>query len=914
MNYRLNETKADYMNSREIDFDDGGAFGEAYYLYRDCEKLKVFISSSMRDEGNFSWLELRDMISKAINGTEIFRAFAIEDHASVMPSRNYYRANVQQCDILVSIIRGELRPGTEEEIRLAVEIKKPLLLILIGENYDSNVKDIVRYVHSTDHCLTKTYNGLIEDLAKYIVRELNYDLVTIFRNNALNQVIGRASGVYINDPESNLISKEVLAAFGESVGLLSERYGYKFHKGSDVQTDPYLAPLGQQICSWIISGEAFSLEPYYRSILRAMEHSGISDKTLQFRLKALNAFINGDHEKAKTMVENARVSISNKNSWLYGNILIDKRNLALFDEDKAIQTYFDTQKDIEERAIPVVFPLATKYEKEALDQLEKSTRKVRERSPYTVVIHDSSLANALNAALTYVFVSVLYGSIASFAYGRELVAHILINYAALYRKQVLLLDGLKLLVLSGLGKEFKQCYSTNNDQIADIIKAEADELWGLTKKAQKNCIPRTKCYVIQCLASYFSDSVFEQVENALTSNIDQYMECREEWLKAINAIKLRINQAKLADILVRIISEKLYITENVVQKILIGNSWSSCPKDKLTALGNSIRENSEELLRSNVSLAAFGVLENEIGAKLLTDEQVDSSHDLEKANYCFATKQQGHTLKACLLELERQYRENNVKERHVGFWYTPENTICDLLNSNLRQDEWVDLDTSMERIISTMNSYKGDLSSLNAPIKVLVKYYCASKIFNRGVHSGWQESIAKLKHYKQEVDEITFWDPYKKDIWKVLYLALCVAAEITDSTKYLVRGVLVDKLDLRARVQYAEILEWLISSNIIKNADQELVNAVCMTLLNNEYDDVRCKAVNCLAACSERWGVEQYADDIYAATSDPSDKVVFKVLCLSKNHAFANEVLEDKIIQLLSRDANWFIRWHAEND
>ena len=69
------------------------------------------------------------------------------------------------------------------------------------------------------------------------------------------------------------------------------------------------------------TGIPFNLEPFFESIYRAMRKTEIGNDTLEFRLKALNSFINGRYEEAYEYVENARVSISNKGSWLYGKCL-----------------------------------------------------------------------------------------------------------------------------------------------------------------------------------------------------------------------------------------------------------------------------------------------------------------------------------------------------------------------------------------------------------------------------------------------------------------------------------------------------------------------------------------------------------------------------------------------------------------
>ena len=100
------------------------AFSQPEYNAQ-SDKISVFVSSSMRDEDGFSWSVLREEISELLRSSDLFQPFAIEEHASFLPSKQFYLANVQQCDVLVSLIRGELRPGTRDEIQCAINHNKP---------------------------------------------------------------------------------------------------------------------------------------------------------------------------------------------------------------------------------------------------------------------------------------------------------------------------------------------------------------------------------------------------------------------------------------------------------------------------------------------------------------------------------------------------------------------------------------------------------------------------------------------------------------------------------------------------------------------------------------------------------------------------------------------------------------------
>jgi len=96
-------------------------------------KLKVFVSSAMgvkkktKSSDSFDWLEIRKAVKDALNQCPYIQAFTIESHASEIPSTEYMLYNVEKSDIVVLIVKDEVRPGTHKEYIYCQEHKKPLL-------------------------------------------------------------------------------------------------------------------------------------------------------------------------------------------------------------------------------------------------------------------------------------------------------------------------------------------------------------------------------------------------------------------------------------------------------------------------------------------------------------------------------------------------------------------------------------------------------------------------------------------------------------------------------------------------------------------------------------------------------------------------------------------------------------------
>ena len=118
----------------------------------DRDRIEVFVSSSMSDEGDFSWQQLRDELNRALLKSDIFKPFAIESHASIEPSSSYYLNRLVQSDIVIGIIRSELRPGTSKELYRAIQLRKPLILVKLEGETSSDIESLFRYVREMDAC------------------------------------------------------------------------------------------------------------------------------------------------------------------------------------------------------------------------------------------------------------------------------------------------------------------------------------------------------------------------------------------------------------------------------------------------------------------------------------------------------------------------------------------------------------------------------------------------------------------------------------------------------------------------------------------------------------------------------------------------------------------------------------------
>ena len=149
------------------------------------ERLRVFISSAQNEENGFVWLETRRKIRDYLNNYDILNPFIIEDSASSSPSSRFYRRQVANTDVYVLLVKGEVRPGTYDEYRLAKEYNKPMLVYFLeDDNPNFSVNSLKSDIQENDLC---TYHPLkdFDHIEEIIYRDLSDDVVRTYQDHRL---------------------------------------------------------------------------------------------------------------------------------------------------------------------------------------------------------------------------------------------------------------------------------------------------------------------------------------------------------------------------------------------------------------------------------------------------------------------------------------------------------------------------------------------------------------------------------------------------------------------------------------------------------------------------------------------------------------------------------------------------------
>lgn len=876
----------------------------------DRDRIEVFVSSSMSDEGDFSWQQLRDELNRALLKSDIFKPFAIESHASIEPSSSYYLNRLVQSDIVIGIIRSELRPGTSKELYRAIQLRKPLILVKLEGETSSDIESLFRYVREMDAC---TYVELPSDsgLVSYLMDQLNNVMVDLFHNRRFEIEDGKPAVFADIAPIS--IPEDVLDAFGASVALISKKFNYHAEWLERKSDNPHLFFLGEKAVEWLLYGTPFSVGAFKAGILEIMKDSGIPRDTLSLRLDALDASIEGRYSRCYELLQLACDSIESKDCWAYGNCLIDKRTVAGMLSEYGFGAQWSIQKQIDSLSAPAYIPLALKFEEEVGTAVLNASREARAVNPYTTIRHDASLASVMSNISCLLFSSILCGSISSALYSRSLLANSLIDYSSIYNRPELELEGIKLLVLQGDAKGFENRFAYKSDGLRSYLPSCAEELWHLTTLTAQAYRPSMISVVIKECAPYFSDDTICDAWNTLNV-ADDFRQCESKWIKAIGMIKMRVDEKSLVSLLCQVVDQHLYTVASDVSNVIGGMDLDKIDKELVDQLGSSLKSNSDELLKYNFSAGVFGCVEKRCGFSILSEEQVGHLSTVERGCYLDNKSPACNAETACIDELRRQFDSNNRSDFHAGFSIRPSSLLCRSLDDVPSESFNASLAGVLEHCLKGLPTYQGSPCSAGEAMSVLNKFVCCCVRDGKALPVGWTDLISELPDEWPE--DPVFREPISMDscAWSVRCLALKVATGFATDIEFLTFGIKFDALTAAGQRAFLEVLEQLIVCNAICDQYRGVVSAICSSVMLSEDSAVRELLLDSVAAGYRRWEASSFSDLAFQSLHDVSPNVAFKLVRLCKEGKFDDAALEQKLLGELSSDSNWFIRWHVAND
>ena len=530
------------------------------------ERLQVFVSSAQRDENGFAWESVRRAIKDRLNECPYLNTFIIEDVARSSPSTRTYEQQVVLSDIVVMLIKGEVRPGTAAEYDIARQHNKPILLYFLRSDQTSLSVDMFKQeVRKDDYC-TYSYYESFDHIEDRVFQDVMGELITCYRYKHFIEFL--PEHVISLPEESSLSERKMSPPTKTMIGLFAGCYDHALElldipvlKDEDEQTSA-LQDFGIAALDWLIMGTPIKDQTGIRNLID--QARAIFDTTdwLIKRWDVILAQMDSEPKRARDLSFEALglAKASNLPHWLIYDMLVDCRNLD--NEVGNINHEFfvlgEAQKDLNQLDTIVYLPVADRYAKDAYADILAEETRIVTQSPFTLH-YGSCLDSVIRNVLNYFFSALICGSYTHMLVSRKLLSDLLLKYACLVQSNGLLFNAIKILILHGDSECYKRAVDHFWDKIYPFAVAQADGLWTLTGRVSTSRRDTMRLAFISDFGIYLSDPAFDDaVQYLQDSSHEVYWGNSEAFFKCISENVYRIGSEKTIVLILDIIREQRF--------------------------------------------------------------------------------------------------------------------------------------------------------------------------------------------------------------------------------------------------------------------------------------------------------------------------------------------------------------------
>ena len=390
--------------------------------------LRVFISSAQRDEGTFNWEGARRKIADKLRKCPFLIPFVMEESGSELSPVQRFLFRVEQSDIVILLVKADVREGTALEVATAMKKKKPILVFFLEDDNPSySVGELKRTlqtnrycsyhkIESLDHIEKQVFQDLIEDIIEFY----QFEHHSIFQQDIDSESV--ASGLESDRQITNLPTKATFSLFRSAYDHLYDLLSLEYLKRDKTSLESELHEFGREALEWLILGTKW---PDNDGVLDLSDKAkDIYGKTTWFlkRWDAIKNALSGDYDKA---LENENEALSaakdsNAPGWVINDVLVDCRNLTNIAGNARNQLVFDSpaQKALNESDTIAFLPVADRYLENMYSEMLKEEINIETLSPHTIH-YGTNLSRVIQDFENYFFSSILYGSYTHISLSRE---------------------------------------------------------------------------------------------------------------------------------------------------------------------------------------------------------------------------------------------------------------------------------------------------------------------------------------------------------------------------------------------------------------------------------------------------------------------------------------------------------------
>jgi len=875
---------------------------------RALPKLKVFISSAMGEEDGTKWMLVRESIKSRLEKCEYLEPFTIEEYAIEIPSTQFFTWQVTQTDIVVILIKNEIRQGTYQEIEMALEKNKPILVYFYNSGSRSgSAEKFKKLLTARDITTFKTVENFC-NIEEVVCNDIINNLIYYYQFTHDTPQQDRTDGTesYIPNEvfyEDSILDKRFLTYFGDNKNYLIKMLSLeRYTKKNDEQNSDNV--IGVKLLDWLYNGNNFETHQELVTIWEDLALSEPITEILKLRHQSIEYYFDNKLEEALSVLDTAYELGEEKKvpNWILGDILIDSRNI--YSRKELIENKY--QERIEELNNFIYFPVGDRFLKEAFETLEKERLAIRTLSA-TTTRFGNTLLKSLQGIENYLYTSFMIGSSTHLLLARKKMIELLIEYGEIYKDGKLIYQALRLIVLAGEAKMFSKVLRKYWGDVSDILAVNVNQLWALTEVKYSINHKTMKCLIIKSVGQYMQSSLFRKS----TMFLLQYSQCFEDHesamhiLDSINYNLKRLDNVLAFDVLLNILKSDKILIYRKITKLLANIELSNCDNSEVKELSNLLKEKLDRMLKNNgdpyfiINLIQqrkddFSDLYKTIRRKVSEDQK--DYIDIQLGN----TNKEEKVIIDSIRILEERLRPSH--DIQIIYSNDPLAVIVAIIK-NLKTENLITLLNEnfiplVIKVLSSDTSLVTKESYLEALITLLVEYKKEKKVIPSKVKKFFLSNQIDLK------GEFTF---SKASVISAKYYINTINSLLNIDTENTIFLTCVDYKgkSRNERVSFSFSIQKYIEYNLISNNSVPLfINLVVLEMLRDKHFVVRKNAIKCLIYLYKINPSDFLKGELTRMTIDNSPNVKSYYISLLENNIVAEDVTKE-LLTLFTRDASY---------
>lgn len=883
------------------------------------ERIRVFISSAQSNENWVAWRDVRQRIKDTLRQCVYLNPFIIEDEGSVTRSSQFFQRQVERTDVMVLLVKGEVRSGTATEYSLATKLNKPLLVYFIDDdNPNLDVIKLKRDIQTFDRCTFHQVTDF-DDIEIKIHNDLMNNIIRAFQDTPYVSQLDNRSSIITEIHEDSVFNIASTPSKTE-INKFNSCYKYFFDRLrlGDLQKNSEPAELhvfGCALLDWLITGKWEINDTEIIKFIMQFSDTFRNLDWLQKRWDAIRSYIKGDLEKALSDEEKALnlAREAHESYWIINDILIDCRNIEIEinSQNSKASLYGKYQEELSTQRMMVCLPITDRYLININDYIEKDEFREETATPYTE-LYGSNLSYAITDLANYLFSAAVYGSNTHMQFTRNVFIKIMNRYSEIIDDSTFAFTALRQYVLLGNAKEFKLYIKSSWDKQYTTIASKADEIWRITENVPITKRDATKQTAFTFLGLYMSDPIFAEATAYILKFSDSVQSHNSEiFFESILANIDRINANEVIRILIPIITERRFILGYKLSHIILYMDLCNVEEQNLEKLAIALKEQLPYIIDRNGDPQMISTLidrSREIFGDL---ELLDGNglHGLQEIIYKINL---GYENTYSLLDAEInsariQFEKNNAKGVFYGFSTNPYSMISAIVRKEKDNNKIDNL------IINSFVPLAIDV--LNSEASVQTKEPCVACLCDI-ISSFYKRNIQipeTLIQASQTIDVEKGTDIFllnSRKAFEIRVLMLKIIAGITDTKSLFHWCIEFNNLDIREKIVVIDCLEKYLFYKKDSTEIDSLIISIVLQCSTEKHADIRRIAIRCLSYAIESKYRETLIIALNRAVYDPSSNVRGALLYLCEEKIIPNE-LSTSFTSLLSNDANYIIRKRA---